>query len=86
MPGDPERVKAVFLAAVEQPAVDRAAFLDRECAGDTELRQRVEALLAAHAATGNFLDRPAAELLDATVRYPPQSEDGPRSTPVRGKR
>jgi hypothetical protein len=27
---------------------ERAAYLDRECAGDVELRQRVKALLAAH--------------------------------------
>ena len=41
MPTDPKRVQAVFLAAVEchDPA-DRAAVLDAECAGDTELRRR----------------------------------------------
>jgi serine/threonine-protein kinase len=39
---------------------ERAAFLDRACAGQPELRAAVEALLAAHAAPGPFLDRPAA--------------------------
>ena len=36
--------------------VDRAAYLDRVCAGDVALRQRVEALLAAHAGAGRFLE------------------------------
>src|SRR5262245_31040667 len=46
MPLDPKRLQAVFLAAMEAP--DRLHVLDRECAGDSELRQRVEKLLAAH--------------------------------------
>ena len=42
MPVDPKRVQAIFLAAVEhQDPADRAAILDRECATDSELRQRV---------------------------------------------
>jgi eukaryotic-like serine/threonine-protein kinase len=44
------RAKSLFLAASEldDPA-ERAAYLDRECGGDAELRARVEALLRAHA-------------------------------------
>ena len=34
--------------ALEKPAEKRAAFLDAECEGDPALRQRLEALLAAH--------------------------------------
>jgi hypothetical protein len=43
---DTERVQVVFQAAVRagDPA-ERAAILDRECASDAEMRQRVEALL-----------------------------------------
>jgi WD40 repeat protein len=57
---DPKRVESVFTAAlaVTDPAA-RADCLRREC-GDDELRQRVEALLAAHAEAGSFLDAPAA--------------------------
>jgi serine/threonine protein kinase len=54
------RIQAVFLLAAEatDPAA-RVAILDRECGGDAELRQRVEALLVAHDdASGAFLDRP----------------------------
>src|SRR3954454_22887236 len=59
MPADPRRVQEVFLAAVEErdPAA-RAAVLDRECAGDRELRRRVESLLRAHDEPDDFLDRP----------------------------
>ncbi len=64
---DPERVQAVFLAAIEasdQPL--RQAIHEKECAGDTELRARVEIRLCAHDETGSFLDRPLhAPLLDS---------------------
>ena len=45
---DPARAKSLFLNAADlaDPA-ERAAYLDRECAGDSALRARVEALLAA---------------------------------------
>ena len=43
MPVDPKRVQAIFLEAVDGAnPVDRAAVLERECATDPELRQRVE--------------------------------------------
>jgi hypothetical protein len=59
MPPDPNRVKAVFGAAVEfDDAGDRTAVLDRECSTDPELRQRVEALLRAHDQPDSFLDEP----------------------------
>jgi serine/threonine protein kinase/tetratricopeptide (TPR) repeat protein len=46
---DAARAKSLFLAAsdLSDPA-ERAAFLDRECGGDAELRSRVEALLRAN--------------------------------------
>src|SRR5438132_7617052 len=46
---DAARAKSLFLAASDlpDPAV-RAAYLDRECGGDAELRGRVEALLKAN--------------------------------------
>ena len=61
MPPDPNRVQAVLLAAVEsdEPA-DRAAVLDAECAGDAELRKRVEVLLGAHDHFDESLDVPLA--------------------------
>src|SRR5256884_5713377 len=59
---NPSREEALFTLAVETPAAERAAFLDRECSGDAELRQRIAALLGAHAKAGEFLTGPPAEL------------------------
>ena len=47
-----DRLEAVFFEALELPADQRAAFLDRACAGDPELRAEVEAVLASHLALG----------------------------------
>src|SRR5437588_904173 len=57
---NPSREEALFTLAVEKTAAERAAFLDRECSGDAELRQRVEALLGAHEKAGEFLKEPPA--------------------------
>ena len=60
MPASQKNEEALFRAAVElPPGTARRAFLDQACAGDPALRQRLEALLAAH-------EQPD-ELLPATV-------------------
>ncbi|HOB97890.1 MAG TPA: serine/threonine-protein kinase [Verrucomicrobiota bacterium] len=43
------REEALFHAALERVGQERAAYLDRACAGDPGLRKRLEALLEAHA-------------------------------------
>ncbi len=48
------RAKDLFLAAADLPARERATYLDRQCAGDADLRLRVEALLKAHDLPGSF--------------------------------
>jgi WD40 repeat protein len=52
--------EAIFAAALEKgdPAV-RAAYLEEACAGDPDLRRRVEALLESHDQAGSFLEHPA---------------------------
>src|SRR5262245_4253763 len=40
-------VKRIFEEALDVPPEERAAFLDRACLGDEELRREVEALLSA---------------------------------------
>jgi serine/threonine protein kinase len=40
--------EALFALVLRKPGAERAAWLDRECGDDKDLRQRVEALLAAH--------------------------------------
>src|SRR5258706_16273159 len=47
----------VFAEALQLPAGERAACLERAGTGDEKLRQRVEALLQAHDRAGNFLER-----------------------------
>ncbi len=42
------REEALFALALTKPTAERAAWLDRECGDDKTLRQRLEALLAAH--------------------------------------
>jgi serine/threonine protein kinase/tetratricopeptide (TPR) repeat protein len=56
---DPRRLKEVFVEAAELPADRRAVWLEAQCAGDAELRERLEALLRAHEAPANFLRDPA---------------------------
>src|SRR5262245_59755818 len=47
--------RELFLAALDRPPAERPAYLEAACAGDAALRQRVEALLAAHDEPGAFL-------------------------------
>ncbi len=73
---DSARAKSLFLAASDlADAAERAAYLERECGGDVELRSRVEALLRANDAA----PLPPAEAGDGTsVHVPqrlPQTED-----------
>ena len=56
--GDPGREIGVFTAALAVPAQGRPEFLERACAGDENLRHKVEALLRAHDRVGNFLEEP----------------------------
>jgi hypothetical protein len=45
---NPSSEEALFALALEKPVEKRAAFLDAMCEGDPALRQRLNALLAAH--------------------------------------
>jgi serine/threonine protein kinase len=48
MNDDPQRVKSLFLAALDMASEQQGRFLDEACAGDPELRRRVDRLLQAH--------------------------------------
>src|SRR2546425_3163018 len=58
----------LFAATLELTnPIERVALLDRECAGNPELRAEVESLLAAHEQAGTtFINEPAAS--QPTVR------------------
>ena len=51
--------ESIFVAALEKPEpAERAAYLEAACAGDSDFRRRVEALLRAHEQSGDLLDPP----------------------------
>ena len=54
-----QREEAVFEAARNLSAAERAAYLDHACAADPELRGRVERLLASFERAGGFMNHPA---------------------------
>ena len=59
--------ESVFSEALQKDApAERKRFLDEACADDTELRAEIEALLAAHADAGSFLQDPPNDIV-ATV-------------------
>ena len=55
------RVEEVFLAALDIPPEQRAAFLDQECGDDLELREEAESLLAADSGDGQRIAMLVAE-------------------------
>jgi eukaryotic-like serine/threonine-protein kinase len=57
MNDSPNRDVEVFTASVQLPAAERAAYLDRVCGNDAELRHEVLALLKFHDTAGDFLDQ-----------------------------
>lgn len=69
--------RELFLAALEKPDAERAAFLAAACARDPGLRQRVEALLHEEQSLGGFLETPVlkTEVLPPAGDLPrPESE------------
>jgi Tol biopolymer transport system component/tRNA A-37 threonylcarbamoyl transferase component Bud32 len=59
---DPERwhqIDKLLGEALELDASLRSAFLDQACAGDRELRGKIDALLAAHEQAESFIETPA---------------------------
>ena len=76
MPVDPSLAKSLFLAAsaFTSPG-ERSAYLDRACGADSELRARVEALLAALDGDGKLSEpASAATLEDPQAREPALTE------------
>jgi serine/threonine protein kinase len=72
----------IFLEAVEMPTpADRAAYLDRVCAGDADLRARVEALLRSHEEAGTFLEGPLFDPLQTSDQALPIEGLGSRVGP-----
>ena len=71
---DPElwrRVEQLYHRALEQDESSRAAFLERSCEDDEELRREVESLLAHERAAERFIESPALEVMGKLVGNDP---------------
>ena len=55
------RIKEVLDVTLRLEPAERAGYLTRVCESDTEMRDEVESLLAAHQATGEWLETPVLE-------------------------
>ena len=74
--------ETLFHRVIEAPPHERAALLEKACAGDAAMRQRIETLLKAHENPGSFMEKPvlAATLItpagDQLVDRPPPTLPG----------
>src|SRR5213593_1628441 len=62
-----KQVNDLFQSAVECAPGERAAFLDKACHGDGDLRCEVESLLTSHVRAENFIELPAFEVAPELV-------------------
>jgi serine/threonine protein kinase/Tfp pilus assembly protein PilF len=72
--------ESIFAQALElASAAERAAYLDRACGANHQLRAEVEALLRAHEESGDLLDLPerAVAAVDEPIREGPGTVIGP---------
>ncbi|HZT82944.1 MAG TPA: serine/threonine-protein kinase, partial [Gemmataceae bacterium] len=79
---DPQRAKSVFLAALEQAAEQREAFLSEACAGDLDLRRRVQRLLQAHERPDSLPEAEADPGATQDSSPPVDAEPAPSPTPL----
>ena len=71
------RLRGIFDQAIRLPAAERAAFLDRECAGDPELRAEAQALWEAYLGQQTPAASPAPPPTAPTIPAPPEQYIGP---------
>ena len=76
MPSPQQREEAPFAAALQRPPAERTAYLDKACAGDTALRERIEGLLRAHDDAETILETSPASL--TLVSHPLTERPGDR--------
>jgi hypothetical protein len=81
MSNDAQKLRSIFLAAVENYPPDQwAAYLDEACSGNEILRQRVEVLLRGHAESHSLLDQAGSDPFatkEETIRERPGTVIGP---------
>lgn len=74
MKPEPPREEALFQAANQLTGPARAAFLAQACADDAALRQRLEALLAAHEASVGVLGDESVQTITLALPEPVPDE------------
>ena len=57
-----EEIERIYLAAQKLELSQRAAFLEKACAGDAALSQEVSSLLAHEEEAKSFIETPAVEV------------------------
>ncbi|MBL8240972.1 MAG: serine/threonine protein kinase [Bryobacterales bacterium] len=77
------RVDALFNAALDIAPAERAAFLDKECAGDAGLLQEVRAMLEADADPGATIDKALVDGAEAWAQATEEQAIGTRLGPYR---
>jgi hypothetical protein len=77
MSADSGQEVPIFTEALKHPVAERAAFLDRACAGDAELRRKVEALLRAYERLGDFMETPPPEPGSSVILDPENNNEPP---------
>src|ERR1043166_9001367 len=79
MNDSPNRDVEILTEALQLERAERAAYLERACDGDSELRRKVEALLEGHDRVGDFLeDSPRTDSLQARSGVPAGEKPGDR--------
>ncbi len=71
------QVKSILQAALELDPAGRAAFLDRACRDDPDVKAEVQSLLDHDEKSGGFLEKPLMEPAEAALRLAPGSQLGP---------
>src|ERR1044072_8039590 len=74
-----QREEVIFEAALKLGPNERQVYLDTECAGDADLRRRVEVLLGVFERAGGFMKEPALSNPDRSYSFrPPVEKPGDR--------
>jgi serine/threonine protein kinase/tetratricopeptide (TPR) repeat protein len=81
----PRQIESILAAAVEVDSEEeRRAFLEQACAGDAELKRRIEELIENHFRAGSFLEQPAVAppaTGEPPCNDPPTSDSRPDEGP-----
>ena len=62
------KIEQVYLAALDCETSEQPAFLEQACAGDEEMRRKVEALLGRDQQAERFLQSPVLEMALSPIR------------------